>query len=324
MHQSDLQLTQDKMKVGSLFSGIGGIDIGFHNAGFEIAWANEIDKAACKTYKHNFADTKLIECDIKELEAKVLEKVDILTAGFPCQPFSIMGYQRGFKDQRGNLFFEILRFVDYLHPRIVFLENVSNLMEHDNGKTFLVIHSTLAQLGYSIKYKIINATDVNIPQNRARIFLVAFSDNNDCDKFKFPQAVELKTSIEEILNRNIRCNEIYYYPPNSKYYNLLNKRIIDKSGIYRIDDRGIATRKYEICPTLKANMGTYHDRVPIIRDEFGIRKLTLRECLAFQGFPKEYYFPSSITINDAYKQIGNTVCVPVVESIAKEIKKLTK
>ena len=126
------------------------------------------------------------------------------------------------------------------------------------------------------------------------------------------------------MNRNIRCNEIYYYPPNSKYYNLLNKRIIDKSGIYRIDDSGVATKKYNICPTLKANMGTYPDRVPIIRDDFGIRKLTLRECLAFQGFPKEYYFPNSITINDAYKQIGNTVCVPVVESIAKEIKKLTK
>lgn len=320
MYQSDLQLIQDKMKVGSLFSGIGGIDIGFLQAGFEISWANEIDTAACKTYRHNIKDTRLIEGDIRELNPHTLERIDILTAGFPCQPFSVMGYQRGFVDPRGNLFFEILRFIDILHPRIVFLENVSNLIEHDNGKTFLVIYNTLAQLGYSVKYKIINAAEVNIPQNRARIFIVAFSDVSNCDCFSFPEPLPLNATIEDILNRSIAQNEIYYYTSDNRYFSQLNAKIVDKTGIYRIDDRGIATRKWDICPTLKANMGTYHDRVPIIRDDFGIRKLTLRECLDFQGFPKDFYFPNSITVNDAYKQTGNTVCIPVIKSIALKIK----
>ena len=138
------------MKVGSLFAGIGGIDLGFEQAGFHVAWAFEKDAAACKTYRYNFPDACLIEQDIRSVNPDSLADIDVLTAGFPCQPFSVMGYQRGFRDPRGNLFFEIARFIDAKTPRIVFLENVQNLMEHDNGKTFLVIYNTLAQLGYSV------------------------------------------------------------------------------------------------------------------------------------------------------------------------------
>ena len=177
----------DKVKVGSLFSGIGGIDLGFEQAGFEIAWANDFDAAACKTYRNNFPSTILIEDDVRNINPCALSDIDVLVAGFPCQPFSVMGYRRGFNDPRGNLFFEIARFIDVKRPKVVFLENVKNLMEHDNGKTFLVIYNALAQFGYSVKYKVINATDVNIPQNRARIFIVAFRDIEDCDKFSFPQ-----------------------------------------------------------------------------------------------------------------------------------------
>lgn len=303
------------MKVGSLFSGIGGIDLGFEQAGFEIAWANEKDPAACKTYRHNFPDINLIEGDIQDLDPEKLDDIDVLVAGFPCQPFSVMGYQRGFKDPRGNLFFEIARFVDVKRPRFVLLENVQNLMEHDNGKTFLVIYNTLAQFGYSVKYKVINATDVNIPQNRARIFIVAFRDIEDCDSFSFPEPVPLEATIEDIIDRNVKHDDIYYYGSESRYFKKLNAKIVDKTGIYRIDDSGIATRKWDICPTLKANMGTYHDRVPIIRDDFGIRKLTPIECLAFQGFPKDYNF-KGISLENAYKQCGNTVCVPLVFKIA--------
>ena len=306
------------MKVGSLFSGIGGIDLGFKQAGFEITWANEKDPAACKTYRHNFPDTNLIEGDIQDLNPEKLDDIDVLVAGFPCQPFSVMGYQRGFKDPRGNLFFEIARFVDVKRPRFVLLENVQNLMEHDNGKTFLVIYNTLAQFGYSVKYKVINATDVNIPQNRARIFIVAFREVEDCDSFVYPEAMPLEATIEDILNRSEKHDDIYYYGSESRYFKTLNAKIVDKTGIYRIDDSGIATRKWDICPTLKANMGTYHDRVPIIRDDFGIRKLTPIECLAFQGFPKEFTF-KGISLENAYKQCGNTVCVPVIEQIAKNI-----
>ena len=306
------------MKVGSLFAGIGGIDLGFEQAGFEIAWAIEKDSDACKTYRHNFSNTLLIEDDVCNVDPKSLVDVDVLTAGFPCQPFSVMGYQRGFKDPRGNLFFEIARFIDVKMPKVVFLENVRNLMEHDNGKTFLVIYNTLAQLGYSVKYKVINATDVNIPQNRARVFIVAFRDIDDCDRFVFPEPVPLKAAINDVIDRNIKHDDIYYYGSNSRYFKTLDAKIVDKTGIYRIDDSGIATRKWEICPTLKANMGTYHDRVPIIRDDFGIRKLTPMECLAFQGFPKMFSF-KGVSLESAYKQCGNTVCVPVVKNIARII-----
>ena len=191
-------------------------------------------------------------------------------------------------------------------------------MEHDNGKTFLVIYNTLAQFGYSVKYKVINATDVNIPQNRARIFIVAFLDIEDCDRFSFPEAMSLDATIEDIIDRSVKHDDIYYYGSSSRYFKELNAKIVDRTGIYRIDDSGVATRKWDICPTLKANMGTYPDRVPIIRDNFGIRKLTPMECLAFQGYPKNYTF-KGISLESAYKQCGNTVCVPVITTIAQNI-----
>ena len=200
----------DKVKVGSLFSGIGGIDLGFEQAGFEIAWANDFDAAACKTYRNNFSNTILIEDDVRNINSCALSDIDVLVAGFPCQPFSVMGYRRGFNDPRGNLFFEIARFIDVKRPKVVFLENVKNLMEHDNGKTFLVIYNTLAQFNYSVKYKVINATDVNIPQNRARIFIVAFRDIEDCDKFSFPQYTPLEATIVDVINRSIKHDDIYY------------------------------------------------------------------------------------------------------------------
>ena len=305
-------------KVISLFSGIGGIDLAFKQEGFEIVWANDNDSAACKTYRSYFGKTSICEKDIRSVSVQDVPNADILTAGFPCQPFSVMGYQRGFKDPRGNLFFEIARFIDAKRPRFVLLENVRNLIEHDNGKTFLVIYNTLAQFGYSVKYKVINATDVNIPQNRARIFIVAFKNIEDCDNFAFPEPVPIKASVEDIIDRSVKHDDIYYYGSENRYFKQLTTKIVDKTGIYRIDDDGVATHKWNICPTLKANMGTYHDRVPIIRDDFGIRKLTPMECLAFQGFPKDYVF-KGITLESAYKQIGNTVCVPVVQKIAKQI-----
>ena len=309
------------MKVGSLFSGIGGIDLGFEQAGFEIAWANDIDAEACKTYRYNFPSTYLIGGDVRDMNPHTLPDIDVLIAGFPCQPFSIMGYRRGFKDPRGNLFFEISRFIDIKRPRVVFLENVRNLMEHDDGKTFLVIYNTLAQFGYSVKYKVIDAIDVNIPQNRARIFIVAFLNIEDCDRFVFHEAVPLEATIEDIIDRSIKHDDIYYYGSGSRYFKELDAKIVDKTGIYRIDDSGVAMRKWSVCPTLKANMGTYPDRVPIIRDEFGIRKLTPMECLAFQGYPKHYAF-KGVSLESAYKQCGNTVCVPVVKSIADNIMKV--
>lgn len=308
--------------VVSLFSGIGGIDLGFIQAGFEVIWANESDKYACVTYRHNFSSNTLVEGDIRNVNATAIPKADIIVAGFPCQSFSLMGYQHGFKDPRGNLFFEIARIADTMKPKIILLENVRNLIYHDNGKTFITIHNTLAGMDYGIKYAVLNAsTHGNIPQDRKRTFVAAFKDYDMMNTFSFPDEIKLSCGIDDIIDRSAKHSDIYYYGSGNKYYNTLNRKIPDKTGIYRIDDSGVANRKYVISPTLKANMGTYPNRVPIIRDDFGIRKLTPYECLALQGFPKDYVF-KGIPLEAAYKQSGNTVCVPVVKRIAERLYKV--
>ena len=309
----------ENLKVASLFAGIGGIDLAFKQAGAEIVWANDIDPYACKIYKHNFGNGFLIDGDIREVKTETIPDFDVLTAGFPCQSFSVMGRQRGFDDPRGNLFFEIARVLQIKQPSIVLLENVKNLVTHDNGRTFITIHNTLAELGYAVKYKVMNATEFgNLPQERTRIFLVAMRDLEMLECFEFPNEIPLTTGLNDIVDRFDRKHEIYYYQSKNKYYSKLNERITDKDNIYRIDDSGVATRAWNPCPTLKANMGTYPDRVPVVRDDVGIRKLTPYECLAFQGFPKDYRLPN-IPLDPIYKAIGNTVPVPVVQRIAEKL-----
>jgi DNA (cytosine-5)-methyltransferase 1 len=233
-----------------------------------------------------------------------------------------MGYKRGFKDPRGNLFFDIMRVAEASKPKIILLENVKNLIYHDKGKTFITIFNALSTWGYDVKYSILNACKHgNIPQQRNRIFIAAFSDCCMLDRFEFPDETELSIGVCDIIDRSVRHNDIYYYKADNKYYTELNSKIIDKTEIYRIDDSGVANKKYIISPTLKANMGTYPDRVPVIRDDYGIRKLTPYECLALQGFPKDFVF-KGISLNSAYKQAGNTVCVPVVERIAEKVKEV--
>jgi len=309
-----IKLQQKTYTLGSLFAGIGGIDIGFKKAGFVIKWANEIDKNACKTYRLNH-DNVLYECDIKDLDEKKVEKVDILTAGFPCQAFSIAGYQKGFKDERGNVYFEILRFIDEINPRVIFLENVKNLKSHDNGNTYKVIKESLEYRGYLIKDKVINSVDF-IPQNRERIYIVAFRDKITYENFEFPKPKKLKKSIFEILEKEVD-DKFYYH--NSKYYPMLKQTIIKKDTIYQLRRVYVRENKSKVCPTLTANMGTGGHNVPLILDDKGIRKLTPRECAKFQGLD-EIKFPD-IALSHQYKQIGNSVTVLVIEAIAKEIKK---
>ena len=310
------------MRVCSLFSGIGGIDLGFQQAGFDIVWANEFDKDAAKTYRKNFGDKHLVEGDIKGISAADIPKFDVLVAGFPCQSFSIMGKQKGFNDPRGNLFFEIVRIVAEKKPKVVFIENVSNLLEHDDGKSFLTIYNALVPYGYSFKYITMDPTEyANIPQIRTRIFIVAFLDYKMCDTFSFPEKIPLTTKLNDILDRSIKHDDCYYYNESSFYYNDLKRIVIDKRALYKIWDSGVSKKAHYICPTLTANMGTYPDRVPVILDDYGIRKITPYECLALQGFPKDYRFPN-IPLNSAYKQCGNSVVVPVIRRIAEQIQKL--
>jgi DNA (cytosine-5)-methyltransferase 1 len=300
-------------KVVSLFAGIGGICLAFKNAGANIVWANEIDKYACRTYRENFGDEYLVEGDIKHIPAHAIPDFDILVAGFPCQSFSIAGHQRGFEDDRGNLFFEIMRIVRAKHPKVVFLENVKNLKSHDEGRTLRVICSELRSVGYTVSYKILNATEYeNLPQNRERIYIVASNS-----QFEFPSPIPLTKSIHDIIDVNDRKPAKYYYN-ESKYYPIL-REAITMDTVYQLRRVYVRGNKNNVCPTLTANMGEGGHNVPLIMDNYGIRKLTPLECLCFQGFPHSFKIP--VSDSQAYKQAGNSVAIPVVERIAQNILK---
>jgi DNA (cytosine-5)-methyltransferase 1 len=309
------------MKLGSLFAGIGGIEKGFINNGFKISWANEIDQKACVTYRKNY-NHKLFEKDLRELQTDEVEKIDILTGGFPCQAFSVAGYRKGFDDERGNVFFEILRFIDDLEPKVIFLENVKNLENHDEGRTFKTILSELQSRSYHIKYKVLNSAEyANIPQNRERIYIVGFRDKKIYDNFKFPKPVKLTKTINHLLDDEV--DEKYYYT-RSKYYPQLKEEMKNKDTIYQWRRTYVRENKSKLCPTLTANMGTGGHNVPLIIDKKDIRKLTPRECARFQGFDDDFILSGELSNSALYKQIGNSVTVPVIDAIAKEIKKALK
>ena len=310
-----------ELKVGSLFAGIGGIELGFEQVGFKIIWANEFDKDTCATYRYNFPDVKLFEEDIRKLDVSKLDHVDVVTAGFPCQPFSVCGNKKGFEDERGNLFFEIMRVVDEIHPPIIFLENVANLTEHDNGRTFNIIHNELISRDYFIRYLVADACDYGVPQHRTRTYIVAFKAQEACECFEFPEKCKLEKRIFDVIDKTAKIDERYYLQPETYQYNKMADVINDENQIYRFSDYGIQSGKDGISFTLKANMGTWRDRIPIIKDNYGIRKITPYEALTLQGFPETYKF-NGISSRAAYKQIGNSVCVPVINKIAKEILKI--
>ena len=308
------------MKIGSLFAGIGGIDLGFEKAGFDVAWANELDKNACITYKANH-NSELFEGDIKSINPKIVPKTDILTAGFPCQAFSVAGHRKGFNDDRGNLFFDILDFVDELKPKVIFLENVKNITTHDNGKTFTIILDEIKKRNYYIDYRVMNSSEYgNVPQNRERLYLVAFKNKKSFNKFKFPEKKPLVISISNILESEKKIDDSYYYS-SSKYYEQLKKEIIKYDTLYQWRRVYVRENKSNLCPTLTANMGTGGHNVPLLKDKKDIRKLTPRECARFQGYPDTFIFPKNMAKSHLYKQIGNSVTVSVIELLAIEIRK---
>ena len=312
------------IKVVSLFCGIGGIDLAFRQAGFDIDWSNEKDAAACKTYRYNFPSTNLVEGDIRNINVNTIPSFDVLVAGFPCQSFSTAGFQKGFKDPRGNLFFEIIRIVKSHQPKIIFLENVENIIEHDDQRTFLRIFNELAECGYDVKYKTLQPYEyAGVPQRRKRIFIVAFKSLELCDRFSFPGECADKKSIYDIIDFTERQHRVYYYDDTyNNYANLVSAVKSDK--IYSIRNDGSVYCSGKMCPTLIAGMGKFPERIPVVSDDYGIRKITVRECLRFQGFPDTYNISRDVSIEDAYKQIGNAVCVPVVQMIALEIMKILK
>lgn len=310
--------TRHGFKTIDLFAGIGGIRLGFEKAGFNTVFANDFDEQCKITYDLNFQKSKLVVEDMRKIGVDDLPNFDFLLGGFPCQPFSIAGYRQGFNDEknRGNLFFDIVRIIKVKKPIGFLLENVKNLKSHDEGKTFKVIEETLSNLGYHVKISVLNSMEYgNIPQNRERIYIVGFKNEEYKNKFSFPEKIKLTKKIPDILEENVQ--EKYYY--NGKpLYEKLKKFIKEEGKVYQWRRQYVRENKSGVCPTLTANMGTGGHNVPIIKDKKGIRKLTPLECARIQGFPESFKLPQ-IADSALYKQIGNSVSVPVVEAVARQM-----
>ena len=308
------------MKVAGFFSGIGGIELGFKQAGFEIIYSNEIDNKAIETFKLNHSN-KIVIDDIKNINEKDVPDVDVIVGGFPCQAFSIAGYRKGFEDERGEVFFQLVRIIRKKMPRVIFMENVKNLLTHDKRNTYSVIKKVLEEMGYFLKVKILNASEYgNIPQNRERIYIVGFKNKEDYCRFIFPNSIELKKQIGNIINFNEKVDEKYYYTENNcKFYNILKNNIKNKNTIYQWRRKYLRENKSNLCPTLTANMGTGGHNIPIVLTKYGIRKLTPKECLLLQGYPEDFILPKELANSHLYKQIGNSVVVPVIKRIAENI-----
>lgn len=308
-----------EIEVGSLYAGIGGICKGFESAGCKLKWANEFDKNACITYRANF-NHELIEGDVLSLNVKNIPKVAVLTAGFPCQPFSVAGYRKGFEDERGNHFFKILEFVDEMRPKVIFLENVKNLHGHDKGNTFKVIKQEIEKREYTFDAKILNTKDFgNIPHNRERLFMICFDKKIVDEEFEFewPENEILESKITDLLETE-KVDEKYFYREDKYMFDMLKESMVSKETVYQFRRHYVRENKSNVCPTLTANMGTGGHNVPLVSTNHGYRKLTPRECLRFQGFKEDFVIPK-IAVSQLYKQAGNSVSVPVIERLAKNI-----
>jgi len=299
------------MRVASLFSGIGGLDLGFIREDFEIVFANDNDKFAVKTYEHNY-EFPILYKDITEVEFDEIPEHEILIGGFPCQPFSMMGVEKGFDDTRGTLFFNIAEIIDYhirnvRKPRVIVLENVRRLLTHDNRNTFKVIKRVLEDLGYKVFYEVLNSADYGVPQTRNRLFIVAFA--NHAAEFKFPPKQELTLTMQDLLEHDV----------DEKYF--LSERIITTilahgSGNYYSKSETDLEIARPLCATMhkmhRANQDNY------VTQKGKLRRLTPREAARLQGFPDDFEFPVSDT--QAYRQCGNAVTVNVAEAVAKQVK----
>lgn len=312
--------------ICSLFAGVGGIDLGFISTKkCKVVYANEFDPYAAKTYEMNFKNK--IDCrDIHDVKTEEIPDFDIMVGGFPCTSFSIAGYRKGFDDDRtGDLFFEMERIFKVRKPRVIFLENVKNLVGHDNGNTFRVIIDRLEKAGYKnkISYAVLNACEYgNIPQNRERIYIVAFRDDDDYKKFRMPMPIQLKKIIKNIFDFDNKVEDKYYYL-DGKYkqemIDMLKKDMDDDNTVYQWRRKYVRKNQSNLVPTLTANMGEGGHNVPLIKTKYGIRKLKPIECFYAQGYPKSYKLPSDMSDARLYKQAGNSVVVPVIERIAKNI-----
>lgn len=304
-----------------LFAGIGGFRLALQNIGGKCVYTSEWENAAKKTYRNNFGEIPFGDITKDSTKNYIPNKFDVLCAGFPCQAFSIAGNRKGFADTRGTLFFDVEEIINKHRPKVVFLENVKNLVSHDKGNTFKTIIEILEKkLKYKVYHSVLNSmTHANIPQNRERIFIVAFDPRQvkNWSNFKFPEKIELTKNIHDILEKG-KQEEKYYYQKDHQYYPKLDKVMTSKDTVYQWRRVYVRENKSNVCPTLTANMGTGGHNVPLIKDNFGIRKLTPRECFSFQGYPQNYILPN-LANSKLYMQAGNSVTTTLIERIANEI-----
>lgn len=307
------------LKMIDLFAGTGAFTNAFESTGkVKCVFANDMEPSSKIIYDENF-NHKLTLKDLHDIDVKDIPKHDILTGGFSCQPFSIAGKQMGFEDSRSNVFWKILEILDYHKPEYVVLENVKNLLSHDDGNTFNIIYNELSNRKYYIKYKVLDTSKITgIPQHRERIYIVCFKSKDKYDKFNLDFDLIPKKSVSNYFEKG-NINLKYYYKNTSTSWNLLNENITKKDTIYQFRRVYVRENKSGECPTLTANMGTGGNNVPLILDNNGIRKLTPRECFNFQGFPKKYKLSDSLSDSKLYKLAGNAVSVPVVQLIAERL-----
>jgi len=304
-----------------LFCGIGGFRLALESFGANCLFSIDNNKQAVDTYDTNFNSDSY--GDITLLDEKSIPKHDILCAGFPCQAFSISGKQKGFDDTRGTLFFDVIRIAKYHKPKLLFLENVGNLKNHDKGRTFKIIKETLRSIGYNVYYDILNSSKFGIPQSRSRIYIIAIRKDIDNHNFKFPQETNELIAIKDILLPNDECEEFmlkkeYDLDLNKvkKFNKVQNKPLrvgtVNKGGQ---GDRIYSENGHAI--TLSANGGGNGARTGLYYVDEKIRKLHPRETARLMGFPEEYILNPSV--NQAHKQFGNSVIVDMIQYITQEI-----
>ena len=301
------------MKVVSFFSGIGGLDKGFVDAGYDVIWANDFDKYAVETYKANY-DNEIVLGDINAIPLDSIPECDVLIGGFPCQPFSMMGEQRGFEDARGTLFFRIAEVIkdkiDRGHkPSAIVLENVKALKTHDKGRTFATIKRILEDdLGYKVFDTILNSAEHGVPQTRNRTYIVCFA-NRDIE-FEFPEKVEPTYFLQDILEKDV----------DDKYF--LSEKILptilsNGTGGYHAKSEIDLKIARPLCATMAKMHRACQDNY--VTQKGKVRRLTPRECARLQGFDDSFVIPVSDC--QAYKQFGNAVTVNVSRAVAEAVKK---
>ena len=315
-----------------LFAGIGGIRLGFDLAfkdKIETVFISEWDEKAQETYRANFDDDIEIMGDITKIDEKDIPEHDILLAGFPCQAFSLAGQKKGFEDARGTLFFDVARIVKYQQPKVVFAENVKNLVNHDRGRTFKVIKEILTDLGYTVFYKVLNSKDFGVPQNRERIYIVAFRDDIAPFNFNFPEKTDDTKVIADIIEDEETSSKYYL---STVYLESLRKH--RKRHEAKGNGFGYEVRDHDsiagaiVCGGMGRERNLIVDKrltdftpVTHIKGEVNkeyIRRMTPREWARLQGFPDN--FKLVVADTHLYKQFGNSVTVPVIEAIAEQIR----